>query len=323
MVWQDDISVSTQATLKGSRLCFSFHPPSDLSETQKKSKDYHEWVIHVELPLIGSDFERKYTVPIAKADKDRIQASSNPNPVSKSLYKTQQDSVNLKEEPAKAIPDISTSLSGKLFHYPASRHRVFAIGFIMVALFIGFFLYYMYQEFADFLPLSSLYIFSLAAIAPIGFFCFGLLALGYTLTVEASLKGFEITHRLLFYQHKGMLEASRIVDIKIEKSGSASINGHSSRVWYSLQAVEKDGAESTIGDNLEGYRYAKSVRQQLIDALGSRWKPSKVSESVKPKPKSRIDKIEPVARIFSKIVPFIGLVLLAYDLRDFIFRIMG
>ena len=314
VIWQDDISVQTKASLNGSRLYFSFEPPSDLPETQKKSKDYHEWNINIELPLKGSDFEQKYIIPIAKADKDSIQES--PKHVDKTVYNAPQHSFDSNSQTAKAIPQISKSLSGKSFHYPASRHRGLAIGFIIAGIVISFFLYFMQQKVAEVLPLSSLFFFSLTAIAPIIIFFFGVFVLGHTLTVNASLKGFEIKHRLLFYPHTCLLDASSIAEIKIEKSGSSNTNNQTTRVWYSIKAIQKDGTENTIGDSLEGHSHAELIHQQMIDTLGSRWKPSSVSESPKP---SKIEKTKYIVRSSSKLVTLTGLALLAYDLH----RIFG
>ncbi|HIO91704.1 MAG TPA: hypothetical protein EYG68_02535 [Leucothrix mucor] len=65
----------------------------------------------------------------------------------------------------------------------------------------------------------------------------------------------------------------------------------SNRVWYQLKAVGKDGLESTVGDSLEGSSYAEAIRQQMIAALDSRWKPSAVTLSPKP---SKVDKLKGV-----------------------------
>ena len=310
VVWQDDISAQAKPSLKGSRLEFSFQPPADLPETQKKSDDYHEWNITVELPLKGSDFERKYIIPVSKGDASKNSADKIHQVVHK------QHSFDQTDITAKTVPQVSKSIDGKSFHYPPSQHRAFGIGFIISSFIVGVVLYLMYQVFSEVIPLSSIFFFSFAAIAPVALFFAGLLALGHKLTVDVSLQGLIIEHRLLFYPYIDKLKTSDIADITVKKSGSSSTNGQTTKVWYQLKAVEKNGLETTVGDGIEGHSYAEVIRQEMIDELGSGWKPSEVTHSSEPLKSSKIDKAKKVAKILSKVVPLVGLALLAYDLKN-------
>ncbi len=315
VLWQDDISVRSKPSAIGSRLHFEFQPPADLPETEPDSKNYHGWDVQISLPLEGSNFERKFTIPVIRASEQTIASSarySRPSIDQIAPTVTSSDS---------AIPQISAVLGGTQFLYPQYRNKGLGIGLMIAGALITVFLWFMREGFVDFLPMTSMIFFGFAELIAMAVFAFGLFMMSNTLTVDVGLSGVNVRHKIFGFDFGGEIERSTIADIVAEKSGSSS-DGKSSTVWYSLKLIQKDGKDSNVGDTLEGYSYAQKVRQQMIEALGSGWSPSEYLE----RQKNLKDRELPlmanvVIKILQKLVSLAIPVALIYDFREFFFRL--
>lgn len=149
---------------------------------------------------------------------------------------------------------------------------------LISGLIVTFFLWAMQEEIADFFPIVSIIMtwgFGLSTVANI---ILGLMLLNHSLSVDIGFTGVKIKHRLFGYSFGEEITASEIADIFVKKTGS-STNGKTTRVWYSLKLIKKDGSSATVGDTLEGNSHAERVRQQMLQNLGDKWSATEVNES--------------------------------------------
>ena len=314
-LWQDDITVRSKPSAIGSRLHFEFQPPADLPETEPESKDHHGWDVQISLPLEGSDFERKFTIPVINPCEQAIASTarySRPSIDQISHDTTSSDST---------IPLISAVPGGTQFLYPQYRNKGLGIGLMLAGVFITVFLWFMREGFTDFLPVTSLIFFGFAELIAVAVSAFGLFMMSNTLTVDVGPSGVNVRHKAFDFNFGGEIELSTIADIVAEKSGSSS-DGQSSTVWYSLKLIQKDGKDSTVGDTLEGYSYAQKIRQQMIEALGSGWSPSEYSERPKDLKDRELPFMANVAiKTLKKFVSLAIPVALIFDFREFFFKL--
>ena len=314
-IWQDDISVRSKPSALGSRLHFEFQPPAGLPETEPDRKDHHGWDVQISLPLEGSDFERKFTIPVIRASEHAIASTAR-------YSRPSIDQIDQSTASSDAtIPQINTVPGGTQFLYPQYRNKGLGIGLMIAGVLITVFMWFMREGFADFLPVTSMVFFGFAELIAVAVFAFGIYMISNILTVDVGPSGVNIRHKVLGFDFGGEIERSTIADIVPEKSGSSS-DGKSSTVWYSLKLIQKDGKDSTVGDTLEGYSYAQKVRQQMIEALGSGWSLSEYSE----RQKNLKDRELPLmANVVIKVLQkFVGLAIpaaLIYDFREFFFRL--
>ncbi len=316
ILWQDNSSVRSKISATGSRIHFEFQPPPDLPASESDSKDYHSWNVQISLPLEGLDFERIFTIPVIKASEQAIVSSSRYT--RSSIDQVSQTTVGSDL----AIPRISIVSGGTRFFYPQYRNKGMGVGLMGAGIFLSVFLWFMYQEFTDFLPMTSMVFFGFSELISTAVFIFGVYMISNTLTVDVGVSGIKIRHKLFGFDFGGEIERSMIADFIVEKSGSFS-DGKSSRVWYSLTLIQKNGKESTVGDTLEGFSHAQTVRQKMIDALGPGWIASEIPEKQNRVTDQELPFLAKVTlktlqKVFSLLVP----AALIYDFREPFFQIV-
>ena len=107
----------------------------------------------------------------------------------------------------------------------------------------------------------------------IALFAFGLFLIGHSLTAEVGLMGIQKEQKILGFSFSETLPEDEIVDLVIEKSGSMT-TGNDTEIWYKINALMQTGKEIQVADDLDGHRYAESIRQQMLTALGTTWQPA-------------------------------------------------
>ena len=310
-IWQDNISVRTTPSASGSRIHFEFQPPGDLPESELERKDHHGWDVQISMPLEGSDFERKFTIPVIKASELVIASSARyARPSVKKISQSEESTDSL-------IPQISSFSGGARFHYPQFRNKGLGVGLIIAGMLISVFLLFMRQGFADFLPVTSMIFFGFAELIVVAMLIGGLYLISNSLTVDVDSAGVNIRHKMPGFSFGGEIERSSIADFVAEKSASSS-DGKSIRVWYSLKLIQKDGKETSVGDTLEGYSYAQGIRQQMIENLGAEWSSSKYPVNQKSLKNSWLPLIVKVIR---KIISLVLPVAIIYDFRELFFSL--
>ncbi len=310
VVWQDNVVVRPRPSAKGNRIHFEFTPLSDLPASQLSNRDYHEWTVNIHMPLKGNDYVRQFIIPVCNASDQVIEETAR---FARQPATRHDQSVAL---PDSDIPLISSIPGATRFDYPVFRNKGIGFGLMLVAVMFAVMIWFMQQEFELFLPVTSLVFFGFAGLVAVALFVFSIFVLGNSLTVDVSASGVKVQRIMLGFSFGGDIKRSDIADILVERSGSSS-NGQTSRVWYSLKLIEHNGMETTVGDSLEGHSYAEMIRQQIIDTLGSHWKPSEITERQKGLKRKELPAgikwIGKLASILSRLVIPLALI---YDLRE-------
>ncbi len=314
VLWQDRITVRTRSSSPGSRIRFSFNPPVDMPESQPDGTlergESYEWEVHMQLSLPGHDFDRKFIIPVTHASEQAIAASSKQTRQTIEPLNQVDDSVNTN------IPQISQYLGGTRFHYPKFRNKGLGIGLIITGVTICVFLGFMHQEFWGFMPATSMVFFGSAYIGMLALAALGLALILRSLTVDISSQSVNIKHKVFGFSFTEQILVSSIADIKAKKSGHTTV-GDNTRIHFDLKLIQKDGSESTIGDSLDSSQYAESIREQVINSLGSEWK-------TKPITKVEQSKKRPLpwgVKLAGKILPMVFPFALIYDMRERLFEI--
>ncbi|HFD11186.1 MAG TPA: hypothetical protein ENJ32_01765 [Crenotrichaceae bacterium] len=306
VIWQDSMTVRPRTSAKGLRIHFTFNPPENLPESQQSSRDYHEWGAKIDIPLTGSDFVREFIIPVCQVSDQVITATAR---FARQAVEQFDQQVKI---PDARIPLISLHQGRTRFQYPWFRSKGMGLGFIVFGIFFSVFVWFMLQGFADFLPVTSMVFFGYVELFAVTMILLGIYLLGNSMTVDVGTSNIKIRHNILGIQFGGEIETSNIADIVIDKSASAG-DGQSTKLWYSLKVIHKDGLESTVADSLEGYSYAESIRQQMIDCFGHRWKPTAYSERNKTLKKFDLPRpVKSLGMIASLAMPLA----LVYDFRE-------
>lgn len=264
-LWQDKITVRSDNHGGKIRIRFSFDPPVDLPESSPESEDFYLWRLRIHVPLKGNDFERQFEVPMA------ANTASNPE---SSRYKADTSYiVDMPDLSEKAIPVISKTGIGTKFYYAYGRSKSMGVGLMLAGFLVGLFGYFFFKDFLNFLPITTglmwLYVTGFA----IALFVFGLFIIAHSLTAEVGLMGIQKEQKIFGFSFSETLRADEIIDLVIEKSGSMT-TGNETQIWYKINALMQTGKEIQVGDDLDGHRYAESIRQQMLTALGMTWQPA-------------------------------------------------
>ncbi len=310
-IWQDSIVIRPEPAINKTRIRFAFNPTADLPESQPDGADTYVWEVHIYFPLVGNDFDRKFVIPVIKATEQEIASASR-------FTKISLENVSRVVKPGKTrVPKITRSGNSTAFHYPQFRNKGWGIGLILFGVLLGVFSWFMQQQFSDFMPMTSLLMFGLVALVTTALMSLGCYMLLHSLSAEVSSAGINIKHKLLGFNFGGNIDAASIADIVKHKSGSTS-GGRSTRVWYSLKVIEKNGQESTVGDSLEGSSYAESIRKKMIEKLGADWSASDYPEKTTGMMKRELPvNVTLLGKITSLVFPFAML----YDIRDVLFSL--
>ena len=319
VLWQDDLLMPSQPQAGKTRVLFSFKIDEGLPQTQGKGSKRHEWNVSVKLPVAGKNFVRTYIVSVDKRyAMDSSGSAAAPLPV-QPLLAEHQSAVEVQQGAIKTthkIPKITTSHSGQHYFYPASRHLILGICFLIGSLIFGAMAVSMLRAFADFLPTASILFSIPLVIVTVALLLVGLAALLHRLEVIVSRVGITVKHRFPLYTFLGELKPSEIADIQVSRNGSASSTGGASKVWYKLKVIDMNGLETTVGDSLEGSSYAKSIRQQMVDGLGHGWEPTEVVKQLGKMEKLRgLRKSSRFSWVQALVSLLIGLAV-AYDLYN-------
>lgn len=311
-VWQDSIIIRPEPAINKTRIQFSFSPTAELPESQPDGTDTYVWEVHIYFPLVGHDFDRKFVLPVIKATEQEIISASR-------FTKISLEHVNRVVKSGKTrVPKITRSATSTDFYYPLLRNKGLGFGLIIVGLLLGGFSWFMQQQFSDFMPMTSLLMFGMIALITTALSLLGCYMLLHSISVDVSPGGIDIKHKLLGFRFGDKIDVESIADIVKHKSGSTR-GGKSTRVWYSLKVIEKNGQESTVGDSLEGSSYAESIRNKMIEKLGADWSASDYPEKTTGMMKRELPvNVTLLGKITSLAFPFAML----YDMRDMLFNLV-
>ena len=266
-LWQDKVAVKLHYYGRFSRLEFAFNPPEHMPGSEDESDDYHSWQLHVQIAVKGVDYDRVFELPMKKID-DQTRAAN-------ARYQFKAEKVERFQETQDApAPEISTTDGGLRFYYGYARNK--GLGLALLGFGIGLMLmgYFFFQPFKEFLPLTSLLMSATVMLIALLLSGFGLFLLANNMTVEVSPAGIIKQQRIFGVLLREQIRIDELADINLKQTASSS-SGHQINVWYSLQAVTKDGRRVCIGDTLASESFAGEIHQKIIDTLGN-WRPAPV-----------------------------------------------
>lgn len=178
-------------------------------------------------------------------------------------------------------------------------------------LFIAVFAYYFFAGFLDFLPVTTGLMAAYVELVALTLFLLGLFLIANSLTVEVGLMGIRKQQHIFGFLLEEITELDDIADIVIEQNAS-STSGNTTRVWYRLNLLTHDGQAMEIGDSLEGQSYAEHIRQKMLGALGTSWRPT-VQRKLQEKKKLPV----PIwLKWVGKLLSYSFVIALAYDLSQ-------
>ena len=256
--WQDKLVAHAEPGSGGTRLTFRFDVPDDLnaSDAQRDSKSYHQWRLNLSADLDGPDIDRDYDIPVyATAEQSRwVSAHAARN--ARSEQNKIDDAAVIK------TVDIRSGASGRQIVYPMGRNLGQSfVGFLIGGIFAGV---------GGFLIVSE----GQALFGGVFGFVGSVITIGslYMLfnSLEVSQDGMSIrtVRRILGIPVKR--RSMRRNDFaKFSRSTSMqSQSGNKHVVYYSIQAVDRQGNEMTIGESFKGDNEAAAAIRMLSRELG-------------------------------------------------------
>lgn len=149
-----------------------------------------------------------------------------------------------------STPQITETATGRQFYFGYGRSKGMGISLLLFGLFIAVFAYYFFRDFLDFLPTTSLMA-AYVGLTALTLFLFGLLLIANSLTIQVGLMGIKKQQRIFGFQIEEIIDADDIVDIITEQNASSS-SGNTTRVWFRLNLISREGQSMEVGDSLEG-----------------------------------------------------------------------
>ena len=265
-IWQDRLTLKPDNYRKSIRLNFAFAPPANLPPSEEKSDSYHLWKLNIRIALPGIDYDRIFELPLTAADQDAIATNSRIQAKTSTIIEHRDTEIG-------SIPTITKTTNGTKFHYGYGRAKVVAFALILMGAFFAVFAHYFFAGFQNFLPTTTSLMTFLAYLTALIIFLLGLFLIANSLSTEVNLMGVSKQQRTFGFLLEEKIEAKDIVDITVEKNGS-STSGNTTKVWFCLKLITRDGKKIEVGDSLEGQSYAEQIRQEMLSALGLSWKPA-------------------------------------------------
>ncbi|HHJ38966.1 MAG TPA: hypothetical protein ENJ86_05835 [Methylothermaceae bacterium] len=318
-LWQDRITVPAQPYGKSYRIEFQFHPPDNLPASASTKEEEYRWDIHIAVPMKGRDFERHFVIPVANASRKDIAASAR---FMRSQPERKEFPVAV-EAAGMAVPTIKPLEDGARYDYPAWRNK--GVGLVLLVIGIIFLVaqWFMHRQFADFLPVTSMLFFGFGYLISLLVLAGGVFLLGNSLKVTVLPAGVKVQRNILGLIIETEIKASDIADIRIEK-GLSSSDGQTSRVWYKLRLLQKDGRAITVGDTLAGSSHAEHIRRQTVANLGEGWAPSDQAAQVVPTEFNMPSrKMRLILKVAGVIISLIFPAALIYDQRELILKLLS
>ncbi|NOQ64177.1 MAG: hypothetical protein GQ582_06670 [Methyloprofundus sp.] len=307
VLWNDKIRLKPERYGRKFRLNFSFNPPADLPETSDEQGDsYHLWRLHIHIPLNSIDYERSFELPVQHVEAQQLVAAS-------SFTEPRSESIEIPDPQIGLMPQIESTMTSTQFSYGSGRSKGMGISLLLVGVFIAAFGYLFFAEFTDFLFATTLLVRIYMGLIALSLCLLGFFLIFNSLSVEVSANGLHKRQRIFGYVWENFTPTADISNMTVERNGSSSTAGHATRVWYSIKLYRHDKSHIEVGDSLEGQRYAESIRQQMLTALGSAWTEDSAFDPAEKMPKRPI----PTGlHWLGRLLPHSFLIAFVYDLSQ-------
>lgn len=255
--WQDKLVAHAEPSSSGTRLTFRFDVPEELNESdaQRDGKSYHLWRLNLNAVLDGPDIDRDYEIPVyATAQQSRwVSATAARN------ARGEQDKID-DAAVIKAV-NIRSGAVGRELVYPMGRNLGSSlVGFIIGGIFAGAGGFLIVSEGQTLFGGVFGFVGSAIAIGSL-YMMFNSLEVsqdGMSIRTVRRILGVPIKRRSM--RRNDFVRFSRSTSMQ-------SQSGNKHVVYYSIQAVDHQGNELTIGESFRGDNEADAAIRMLSREL--------------------------------------------------------
>ena len=255
--WQDKLVAHAEPSSSGTRLTFRFDVPEELnaSDAQRDGKSYHLWRLNLNAVLDGPDIDRDYEIPVyATAQQSRwVSATAARN------ARGEQDKID-DAAVIKAV-NIRSGAVGRELVYPMGRNLGSSlVGFIIGGIFAGAGGFLIVSEGQTLFGGVFGFVGSAIAIGSL-YMMFNSLEVsqdGMSIRTVRRILGVPIKRRSI--RRNDFVRFSRSTSMQ-------SQSGNKHVVYYSIQAVDHQGNELTIGESFRGDNEADAAIRMLSREL--------------------------------------------------------
>ena len=255
--WQDKLVAHAEPSSSGTRLTFRFDVPEELnaSDAQRDGKSYHLWRLNLNAVLDGPDIDRDYEIPVyATAQQSRwVSATAARN------ARGEQDKID-DAAVIKAV-NIRSGAVGRELVYPMGRNLGSSlVGFIIGGIFAGAGGFLIVSEGQTLFGGVFGFVGSAIAIGSL-YMMFNSLEVsqdGMSIRTVRRILGVPIKRRSM--RRNDFVRFSRSTSMQ-------SQSGNKHVVYYSIQAVDHQGNELTIGESFRGDNEADAAIRMLSREL--------------------------------------------------------
>jgi hypothetical protein len=240
-LWQENLVAHATLGAIGTRLTFRFDVADGFNESDTgKDDSYHIWRLNLSAELPGTDLDRDYELPVyATATQSRFLSNI-------AVQKSHDMQREVDDAAVRDVINLESTPGGKRMFFPIGRHISSAIGgFIVGAIFAAAGWFLIVQE--------GHTIFG-SVFGGIG----GLIALACLYMMLNSLEVLLIdnevvTIRRLLGIPVGRKRMRRDVFTKFGKKSSFNTqSGNKHTIYYSIEALDRDGNKLVVGEGLKG-----------------------------------------------------------------------
>ena len=258
-IWHDTQDAKMEPGMRGSRIRFVFQTPYELPESAKHSRDYHKWMLDLELDLPGSDLDRRFEIPVFITRDSRTEQQGLANRAITEQHYNNQDQPTLDTSKLQ----IKERGRGLELDFPLFRNAGMGISFILfgaifAAVAIGM------AWFSKEIGFTAIFIVVFGFVG-LGIIFSGLYTLGNSLHVRVNDQQIDRLRRVFGFSFRSTANPRDITalyhSLDMQSQGSSKTSS-----WYSIYAQTQQGNKIKLADSLGSASAANYVLQRIAQA---------------------------------------------------------
>jgi hypothetical protein len=256
-LWQDTIVAHAEPAASGTRLTFRFDVPEGLHESDtNQDSNYYLWRLNLAADLPGPDLDRDYVIPVYATGQQSRSLSGY------AVERARSEQASLDEQAVRGLINLEHGPAGKRMVFPMGRNLGPSLGGLLAgAVFAGAGWFLVFNEgqrvFGGIFGGIGLLV---------GIAC--LYAIFNSLSVVKTAAGIRTVRRLLGIPIGGA-ELRRDEIARLDKSSSMrSQSGGKHTIYYSVDAVDRDGKKHTLGVGFKGESQADAAVRLIAREFG-------------------------------------------------------
>lgn len=257
--WQDSLLAHAQSGAGGTRLTFRFDVPTGLRESDTdRGKDYYLWRLALNAALPGADLDRTYDLPVYETAQQSRQLSP------RALEQAHRKQVAADELTVRDRSRLSHGANGKRLYFPMGRHLGNTIGGLLVGgIFVAVGWFLIVQE--GHTIFGGIFGGLGALVSLLSFYM-----LFNSLEVVGDSTSIRSTRRLLGLPiHTRQVHTGDITRVYLS-SNFQTQSGGKHLIYYSVNAVTRDGAKLVLGEGFRGQSEANAAIALIRQEFGIR-----------------------------------------------------